>query len=169
MKTSRQIIPVLAGCALMVAARAATAQDWPQWRGPNRDARVTGFNAPKTWPEQFSQKWKITVGPADSTPALVGDRLYVFTRQDDTDEVTLCLNAADGKEIWRDKFTVQPPNGASARDHSGPRSSPAVGEGKVVTLGVRGTVSCLSAADGILGFSRCALSSLGDTSKIGRL
>ena len=27
------------------------AQDWPQWRGANRDAKAEGFNAPETWPK----------------------------------------------------------------------------------------------------------------------
>src|SRR2546425_7333246 len=53
------------------------AQDWPQWRGPNRDAKATGFSAPKTWPKELTQKWKVTVGEGVATPALVGDKLYV--------------------------------------------------------------------------------------------
>ena len=150
MKKSNGIVSLAAAAVfLAVWSQAAPAQDWPQWRGANRDAKVTGFKAPKTWPQQLAQKWKVTVGQADGSPALVGDRLYVFARED-TDEVTRCLNAADGKEIWRNNFTVQAPNPPSGPAHAGPRSSPAVADGKVVTLGVRGTVTCLSAADGKL-------------------
>jgi outer membrane protein assembly factor BamB len=36
---------------------------------------------------------------------LVGEKLYVFTRQGD-DEVLLCLNAADGKQLWRNKYAA---------------------------------------------------------------
>jgi outer membrane protein assembly factor BamB len=86
------------------------------------------------------------VGSGDGTPALVGDKLYVFARQGE-DEVTLCLNAGDGKELWRDKYAAQAVTGAASR-HPGPRSSPAVAEGKVVTLGVGGVFSCLDAATG---------------------
>ena len=109
------------------------AQDWPQWRGVNRDAKVTGFDAPKTWPAQLRQQWKIEVGNADATPALVGDKLYVFSREE-TDEVTQCLDAATGKQIWMDRYTSKPATGPAGQ-HPGPRSSPTVGEGKVVTLG----------------------------------
>src|SRR5216684_1294014 len=77
-----------------------------------------------------AQDWNIPVGKADATPALVGDRLYVFTRQD-TDEVTLCLEAATGKELWRDKYPAGAATGPAA-EHPGPRSSPTVAEGKVV-------------------------------------
>src|SRR5437870_1825462 len=145
MKNASRIVVLV--CVVTMSLSCGWTQDWPQWRGPNRDAKVTGFTAPKTWPKELTQKWNVTVGQGDATPALVGDTLYVFARQD-TDEITLCLNAADGKEIWRDKYTTQDVEGAAARHGHGPRSSPAVANGKVVTLGVRGTLSCLDAASG---------------------
>ncbi len=77
---------------------------------------------------------------------IVGDKLYVFTRQG-SDEVTRCLDAATGKELWKDSNPAPAVTGAD-RMHPGPRSTPAVGDGMVVTLGVGGTVSCLNAADG---------------------
>jgi outer membrane protein assembly factor BamB len=141
-----RIITTVSGLAFLTLAASAAAQDWPQWRGANRDAKANGFTAPKSWPGQLNQKWKIDVGNADATPALVGDKLYVFSRQE-TDEVTQCLNAATGKQIWIDKYTAKPATGPAGQ-HPGPRSSPAVGEGKVVTLGVRGDLSCLDAATG---------------------
>jgi outer membrane protein assembly factor BamB len=137
---------VLAGGLLLIGAAVASAQDWPQWRGVNRDGKATGFSAPAKWPASLSPKWSVKVGTGCATPALVGDRLYVFARQGD-EEVTLCLSAADGKEIWKDKVAAQAVTGPAAR-HPGPRSSPAVADGKVVTLGVGGVLSCLDAADG---------------------
>ena len=137
---------IVSSCALLVVADSAVAQDWPQWRGANRDGKAAGFTAPKSWPKELAKKWNIPVGKADATPALVGDRLYVFARQD-TDEVTLCLEAATGKELWRDKYPAGAATGPAA-EHPGPRSSPTVAEGKVVTLGVRGALSCLDAATG---------------------
>jgi outer membrane protein assembly factor BamB len=143
----KRIIIILSGLAFITLPAVAGPQDWPQWRGANRDAKVAGFDAPKTWPDQLHQNWKVEVGRADATPALVGDRLYVFSRQE-TDEVTQCLDAATGKQIWVDKNTVKPLTGGGPGEHPGPRSSPTVGEGKVVTLGVRGDLSCLDAATG---------------------
>jgi outer membrane protein assembly factor BamB len=132
-------------CTVLIAG-IVSAQDWPQWRGANRDGKATGFTAPATWPKELKAQWKVAVGPGDSTPALVGDKLFVFTR-DGAEEVILCLNAADGKEVWRDKYAAPAVTGAAGR-HPGPRSSPTVADGKVVTLGVGGTVSCLDAASG---------------------
>jgi len=125
---------MLTGCLLLGTARAA-AQDWPQWRGPHGDAVAAGFAVPAAWPAAFARQWQVTVGTGDATPALVGDRLYVFARQG-AEEVTLCLNAADGAELWRDAYAAPAVTGAAAQ-HPGPRGSPAVADGKVVTLGVQ--------------------------------
>ncbi len=135
------------GLAFLVAG-AAVAQDWPQWRGPNRDGRTIGFDVPAAWPKELTQKWRVEVGEGVSTPALVGNRLYVFSRQDGQ-EVTRCLDAATGKEVWRDAYQAAGASGPASR-FSGPRSSPTVAQGKVITLGVQGTLSCLDAASGNL-------------------
>lgn len=137
----------VAACTILLGVSSAIAQDWPQWRGPNRNGAASGFVAPETWPKALTQKWTVAVGSGDATPALVGGKLYTFTRQGG-DEVTLCLDAATGKEIWKDTFAVAAVTGPSARAHSGPRSSPAVGNGKVVTIGVSGVLSCLDANTG---------------------
>jgi len=146
MKNTNRTIIAVTGVVMLMTARCGWAQDWPQWRGANRDAKTTGFTAPKTWPKELTKKWKSTVGQADATPALVGDKLYVFARQGG-EEVTLCLDATTGKEVWSDKYAAQGATGAAAQ-HAGPRSSPTVADGKVVTLGVRGTLTCFDAAKG---------------------
>ena len=146
MKTANPTMAVIVGGVMLLSAHGACAQDWPQWRGPNRDAKATGFQAPKTWPKELTQKWKVTVGEGVATPALVGDKLYVFTREGGN-EVIRCLDTATGKELWQDKYEAPAVTGPAAR-FGGTRSSPAVAEGKVVTLGVGGTLSCLEAATG---------------------
>ena len=146
MRHSNRNVVLLLSCLTASLGTAVSAQDWPQWRGANRDAKATGFNAPATWPKELAQKWRITVGAGDATPALVGDKLYVFSRQEG-DEVIRCLDAASGKELWQDKYAADAVTGPDS-GHGGPRSSPAVVGGKVVTLGVCGTVSCVDAATG---------------------
>ncbi len=148
MKKTNQSMAMRVGCVILISAICVFAQDWPQWRGPNRDGKVSRFTAPLKWPKELTQNWKTTVGSGNATPALVGEKLYVFTRQGG-DEVVLCLNAANGKELWRDKYAAQAVTGAASR-HPGPRSSPTVANGKVVTLGVGGVLSCLNAATGKL-------------------
>ena len=139
-------------CSIVVAGLGgslASAQDWPQWRGANRDAKAVGFVAPATWPPQLAEKWKVTVGDGVATPAVVGDKVYVFTRQEGN-EVIRCLDAATGQEVWQDKYETEQISGPPAQQFSGPRSSPAVGDGKVVTQGVQAVLSCYDAAAGKL-------------------
>jgi outer membrane protein assembly factor BamB len=136
----------LSALVLLLPAHLATAQDWPQWRGVNRDGKVSGFKPPKEWPKELTQKWKVTVGEGVSTPSLVGDKLYVFSRESGS-EILRCLDATSGKELWQNKYESLGATGP-ASGFSGPRSSPTVAEGKVVTLGIRGVLSCLNAADG---------------------
>jgi outer membrane protein assembly factor BamB len=148
MRNVQRPVVLATGCMALFAAASAPAQDLPQWRGANRDGKAAGFTAPAKWPSELAKKWRVQVGAGCAAPALVGDKLYVFARQGD-EEVTLCLNAADGKELWKDKVAAQAVSGPAAK-HPGPRSSPAVADGKVVTLGVGGVLSCLDAADGKL-------------------
>lgn len=111
----------------------AHASDWPQWLGANRDGSVSGFVAPKTWPKELKKQWSVKVGDGVATPALVGDKLYVFSFTNDS-EILRCLNAETGKEIWQDKYSARAAGGP-ARGFPGARSSPAVADGKVVTMG----------------------------------
>jgi outer membrane protein assembly factor BamB len=148
MTNARSATRVIVGCVLLLGAQALRAQDWPQWRGANRDNKVAGFTEIKDWPKTLTQKWKVTVGEGVASLALVGDKVYAFTRQGD-DEVIRCLNAEDGKEVWKEKYPG--PNVKEFRGdkgYPGPRSSPAVGDGKVCALGVGGVLTCLDAANG---------------------
>jgi outer membrane protein assembly factor BamB len=143
-------VRVLLTTAVLGFATAAMADDWPQWRGPNRDAKATGFKAPATWPKELTKKWSVKVGDGVASPALVGDKLYTFAREGDAntgEEVTRCLDAATGKEVWADRYKAAF-KATADRGFPGPRSSPAVADGKVITLGVNGTLSCLDAAKG---------------------
>ncbi len=148
MKNTNLSRALMVVCVLLVSASVVFAQDWPQWRGSNRDGKVTGFKAPQQWPKELKLRWKTPVGTGDATPALVGDKLYVFTRQG-VEEVTTCLEVERGEEQWMSKYVAQAVTGAASR-HPGPRSSPTVADGKVVTLGVGGVLSCLNAATGKL-------------------
>ncbi|HEX5080429.1 MAG TPA: hypothetical protein VFY40_00175 [Blastocatellia bacterium] len=43
--------------AAVVAFQTVSAQDWPQWRGPNRDGLAGDFVAPAKWPEKLNLIW----------------------------------------------------------------------------------------------------------------
>jgi len=138
-----------AGLLLTVSLVTGKAQDWPQWRGLNRDGKVTGFTSPVKWPEQLKQGWKVLVGFADATPSLVNNNLYVFTRQGEN-EILQCLDANTGKQIWQSDGYPAVIAAGPAASHPGPRSSPAVSDGKIVTVGIGGDIACFDAVTGKL-------------------
>jgi outer membrane protein assembly factor BamB len=150
MRIAHPLSSVLTGAVILVSAGGVLGQDWPQWRGPHRDNKVAGFKAPAAWPKELTRKWQVKVGIGESSPLLIGDKVYTFGRQGD-EEVALCLNAADGKEIWKDAYKATAVTGAAATiggGFKGTRSTPAIAEGKMCTLGAAGVISCLDAATG---------------------
>jgi outer membrane protein assembly factor BamB len=133
---------------LSVAAVAIQAADWPQWRGPNRDGVAASFTEPAVWPEKLTERWKVPVGVGHASPVLVGDRLYLFTRQQD-DEVVSAIDAASGKVVWQDRYPAPYTMHPAAKGHGpGPKSTPAVAGGRIYTLGIGGIVSALDAGTG---------------------
>lgn len=140
------------GVFLLAGSTALSAQapsaDWPQWRGPNRDGSAPSFTPPARWPASLTERWKVEVGSGYATPILIGDRLFVFSRQGG-DEVLLALDAASGKQIWASRYAAPyEPVRAAASHGQGPKSAPAYGDGKVFTLGISGILSAWDAATG---------------------
>ena len=146
MKRHKLFTVLISFVLLSLGTYTAFSQDWPQFRGINRDCRVTGFKAPATWPASLTQAWKVTVGTGDATPLLVGKKIYLNTRQGG-DEVILCLDAATGKELWKDTYPAIAVTGP-AGSHPGPRSTPAFLNDKIVTFGATGILSCIDAITG---------------------
>ena len=81
MKNRKWFIAFIVATLTLSGIISISAQDWPQWRGANRDGKVNGFTAPESWPPELSMQWRDSVGTGDATPVLVSDRLYIFTRQ----------------------------------------------------------------------------------------
>src|SRR5688500_11198773 len=103
MVMTRRMLLVAIGCAIICSillTAQISAQDWPQWRGPNRDGAASAFREPSAWPENLKQQWRVDVGLGYATPLVIGPRLYMFTRQGE-EEVMTALDAASGKVIWR--------------------------------------------------------------------
>src|SRR6516165_8532712 len=133
---------------LAIALAAAWADDWPQWRGPNRDGIAGAYTEPKTWPEKLERKWKVEVGEGHSSPVVADGRIYLHTRQGER-EVVSCLRPENGQIIWQEgyaaPYTVNP---AAARHGKGVKSTPVVDSGRIFTLGINGTLSCFDAKTG---------------------
>ena len=117
------------------------AQDWPQYRGPNRDDVSTETGLLKRWPAGGPPLlWTYReAGPGYSGPAIVGDRLYTIGGRGET-EVLICLD--QGKEAWA--RPVGPLFQFSGNKWSaGPSATPTVADGLIYALGGNGDLLCV--------------------------
>ena len=138
---------IVATFAVTVAAQSG-APDWPQWRGPRRDGTLTSFVEPKVWPETLTQRWKITVGEGYSTPIVVANRVYQFSRQQEN-EVMRAVDAASGKVIWEKTYAAPFEMLSATKRHGpGPKSTPTYADGRLFTFGMSSIITAWDAASG---------------------
>jgi len=135
---------LLIGTAVLVAsAAAALADDWPQWRGPDRTdiSRETGLL--KEWPKGGPKLlWKCDkAGLGFSGFAVVGDVLYTMGARNE-EEYAIALSVKDGSQLWAAKlgpiFTFKGNNWGDS-----PRATPTVDGDRVYCLGGQGELVCL--------------------------
>ena len=142
------VVVVLAAALTAVSEARQAATDVTQWRGANRDGVVTGFTPPATWPENLTQRWKVDVGPGYATPLVVGNRVYVFSRQGE-DEVMSAIDAASGKVLWRTAYPASFEMNSASKVHGpGPKSTPVFANGRLYAIGMAGAVTAYDAASG---------------------
>ncbi|MFM9059508.1 MAG: PQQ-binding-like beta-propeller repeat protein [Planctomycetaceae bacterium] len=102
---------VCLGVAL-AAALPATAQDWPDWRGPGEDRRAAGPTPVTTFDAETGENvlWKNAEAGGISTPVIMGGRLYTLVRHapgtTEEAEKVLCLDALTGAKLWENVFNV---------------------------------------------------------------
>ena len=126
----------------------AAAQDWPQWRGPNRDGNAVSFPAPKAWPEKLRLKWKVEIGEGHSSPLVAGGRVYLHSRQGER-EVVSCLRPENGQTVWQQSYSAPYSVISVAASHGkGVKSTPAIADGRICTLGISGILGCFDAQTG---------------------
>ena len=142
---------VLTACLFLGSlVQVSSAQNWPQWRGPNRDGVVTGFAAPAKWPAHPNVKWKVAAGLGHASPVVAAGKVYLFTRVQDR-ETASCLDLESGKEVWLQNYAVEYNMHPAAVSHGkGPKSTPVLYNDKLYTLGISGILSCFDAKTGRL-------------------
>jgi outer membrane protein assembly factor BamB len=124
------------------------AADWPQWRGPARDGIVPGLSSRTAWPDALKPGWKVSVGIGHASPVVVGDRVFVFSRQAD-DEVVQALELGTGKVLWKQSYKAPYTMNMAATSHGkGPKSTPVVEGGRVFTYGISGILSAFDSGTG---------------------
>lgn len=136
----------LACCFFVASFGVATAGDWPQILGPNRNGIAESEKLAETWPADGPKElWSKDVGDGFSGVAVKGDKAIVFHRIED-EEVAECLDPATGKVIWKAGFpTEYVPSYTSDR---GPRAVPLIDGDHVYLFGARGGLHCVKLVDG---------------------
>ena len=135
---------------LLLFAGLGLADDFPQWRGPNRDGVLPPSVLPKPFPKELKKLWTVKVGVGHSSPVVVAGKVYMFARNNDKDtEVLRCLELKSGNEVWAESYPAPYKMAGAARGFGkGPRSTPVVADGKVFTLGVSGILTAYDAKSG---------------------
>ncbi|MFB3893012.1 MAG: PQQ-binding-like beta-propeller repeat protein [Phycisphaerae bacterium] len=132
-------VTVLAG--LVIVSCAALAGDWPQFLGPNRDGVSPETGLARTWPEGGPKElWKLDMGPGFGPAAIVAGKVYIMDHKGDQD-LLRCLDLAKGTEEW--SYSYDAPGKVSG-GYPGPRSTPAVDDKYIFTIGVFGHVKCFA-------------------------
>jgi outer membrane protein assembly factor BamB len=136
--------------SLVVCTR-ALADDWPNWRGPNRD----GISIEKGWRDQWPREgpailWKASVGTGFSSFVVAKGRVYTTGNADEKDTI-FCLDAATGKEVWKYSY---PAELGDKFFEGGTTGTPTVSDDRVFLLSRWGDVFCFDAASGSVVWNR---------------
>jgi hypothetical protein len=140
------MVAIFAVLALVLEMRAA---DWPQWRGPQRTGISNETGLLRDWPTEGPKLlWQVTdVGSGYSTPAVVGDRVYLLGSRGMDDEFVQALSASDGSHIWSVRIGKVGANTPTA-NYPGARSTPTVDGDVLYALGSDGDLVCMELAGG---------------------
>jgi outer membrane protein assembly factor BamB len=105
--TSRQLV-------LLALAVAASAENWPDFRGPRDDGHSSETNLPLTWNESENVRWKVELpGTGWSTPVIVDNEIWLTTATDGNRSLrALTFDITNGKlrsnvEVFRLTAGVQ--------------------------------------------------------------
>lgn len=152
-------VAVVFACLGIVAAPVG-AGDWPHFRGPERDGiNRDAVKLAPTWPASGPKRlWSHDVGSGFAGPAIADGKVVFFDRAGDQERV-VCRDVESGKELWTQSYATDYHDDFGFSD--GPRVTPVVHRGKVVTLGAAGTMTAWDLATGQRAWSRPLMSDYG--------
>lgn len=123
-----------------IAGSIATAKDWPQFRGPDRNGKSTETGIIKSWEQKAPELvWMGEgMGSGYASVAVVGDRIYTTGDLKDGQGV-IAVNAKDGKVLWSTAVT----EGAPKHSFEGARCTPTVIGKQLWITTSNGMIACL--------------------------
>lgn len=147
-------IAMMGIATVLVSTGESRADDWPQWRGPNRDGVWRESEIMDQLPPgQLPYVWTAEIGPGYSGPTVAQGCVYVMDRQPKDREATErihCFDSQTGKSLWVFEYPAEYRISYTA----GPRASVTVHEGKAYCVGAMGHFHCLDAKSGSIIWKR---------------
>lgn len=141
-----QFVVTLGLCFLIGLGRA---DDWPQWRGPQRDGISKEKGLLKEWPAGGPKLlWKATdLGNGYSSFSVAGEYLYTLGNEGMEKEYVEARSVKDGHRVWQSPLGKVGTNTPQA-NYAAARSTPTVDGEWLFALSSDGDLACVGRADG---------------------
>lgn len=121
-----------------------TSDDWPGFRGPQRDGVVRSLAVKVDWTQTPKELWRHPVGAGWSSFAVAGGRAFTQEQRGER-ECVVCYDIRTGQQIWEHADDVR---FEEAMGGIGPRATPTLFDSRVYTVGAKGALNCLDAMTG---------------------
>jgi outer membrane protein assembly factor BamB len=135
------VLSALCACCLV----SSRAEDWGQWRGPNRSGRVpSDWPVPETFSGDLKVNWRVKIGEGLASPVVSGGKVVYLDHQEGK-EVVHAVNMETGSPLW------DAPLDDAFKDSQGPigpRCTPVIHEDLVYAQSCKGELQCFSLRSG---------------------
>jgi outer membrane protein assembly factor BamB len=159
---SARSLSILAFLVIAGLTSVAAALDWPQWRGPARNGISKETGLLKSWPKEGPKLlWKKSdIGAGYSTPAVVGDRLYLLSNDGLENEFVAAHSTTDGSRLWTARLG-KVGNPDQRPSFPAARSTPTVVGDLLYALGSNGDLACIETETGAIRWRKDLRADLG--------
>lgn len=136
---------------LFLGIRYSPADDWTQWRGPDRANRSDETGLFALWDADGPPlEWTAEgLGSGYASVSVVGDHIYTSGNFDDNQSV-IAIDSRKGSIVWKQPIT----SGAPKHGYEGSRTTPTIDSDRLYAVSSDGRVVCLNRRDGTEKWSR---------------